>query len=359
MDIPGLTVHHIPSSGPILRNIRVYRKIVSLLRKEHYDLIHERYEMAGGAGMKASWIKRVPLVLEVNDPLLELNARPLFRPLLGFMKERQFHHAKAIICQTPLIKQAIWEGSPGGSSRYRVFVIPNGADPAQFPVKPLPEEKQIGFMGSFMPWHGIEVLLTGFSKVLEEEPDSKLLLIGNSSGHEGRLESQMKELGITEKVTFTGAVPPEEIPDLLSSCMVLCAPFAPELDEARQEHYRKFGFWWSPLKIFEYMASSRPVVSPDLGMISHYLGIKGGTDGEVGSGLDEGIGSRGGGSGLIYPPGDINKLSEHLVTLLRDRELAMRLGARGRERVEEDFNWRTIAHITQMAYVSVLERGRE
>jgi len=346
-DIPGLTVHHIPSSGPIIRNIRVYRKIMSLARKESFDLIHERYEMAGGAGMMASRRKRIPLVLEVNDPLLELNAGPRFRSLLGYMKRRQFRHAEAIICQTPQIKQSIWEVSP----KHRVFVIPNGADPSQFPAAPFPEDKRIGFMGSFMPWHGVEVLLTAFSKVLHEEPDCRLLLIGDNRGHEDRLRSQLKDLEIIDNVTFTGAVPTEDIPELLSSCSVLTAPFAPELDNARKEHYQRFGFWWSPLKIFEYMAAGRPVVSPALGMVPTYLGVRDDNIDENGgeNGVNEG-------SGLTYPPGDVQKLSEHLVTLLRDRELAMRLGAEGRKRVEHHFNWKNIAHITLMAYHSVLER---
>ena len=359
MDIPGLTIHHITSSGPFSRNLRVYRKIMSLVKENHFDLIHERYEMAGGAGMMASWRKRIPLVLEVNDPLLELNARPGVRSLLGALKRRQFSHARAIICQTPHIKQAIWDASP----RHRVFVIPNGADPSQFPITPFPEEKRIGFMGSFMPWHGVEILLTAFSGVLREEPDSRLLLIGDHREHQSRLESQMKELGITDHATFTGPVPQEEVPRLLSSCMVLTAPFAPELDDARRVQYRKFGFWWSPLKIFEYMASGRPVVTPDLGMIPNYLGVRnniGAGNGVVESGNawnDSRNGDSAGGCGLIYPQGDVQKLTEHLITLLRDRELARKLGEEGRKRVEDHFNWRTIAHITRMAYVSVLERN--
>ena len=342
MDIPGLTVHHITSSGPISRNLRVYRKIISLVKENHFDLIHERYEMAGGAGMMASKMKHIPLVLEVNDPLLELNAGPRIRPLLGALKKRQFGHARAIICQTPHIKQAVWDASP----RHRVFVIPNGADPSQFPITPFPEEKRIGFMGSFMSWHGVEILLNAFSMVLREEPDAKLLLIGDHRERQSRLESQMKELGITDHTTFTGPVPQEEVPRLLSICSVLAAPFAPELDDARREQYRKFGFWWSPLKIFEYMASGRPVVTPDLGMVPNYLGVR----------------DSAGGCGLIYPQGDVQKLTEHLITLLRDRELARKLGEEGRKRVEHLFNWRTIAHITRMAYLSVLEqdhRSRE
>lgn len=348
MDIPGLTVHHIPSSGPVLRNLRLYRKIMSLTRKDSFDLIHERYEMAGGAGMMASWRRRIPLVLEVNDPLLELNAGPRFRRILGYMKKRQFGHADAIICQTPQIKQVIWEDS----EKHRVFVIPNGADPSQFPVTPFPSEKTIGFMGSFMPWHGVEILLTAFSQVLQKEPDTRLLLVGNSSGHESRLRSHMQELGITDQVTFTGAVPPGDIPGFLSSCTVLTAPFAPELDDTRRDQYRKYGFWWSPLKIFEYMASGRPVVSPALGMVPKYLGV-GCEDSEIGGDHKEHDWE---GSGLTYPRGDVQALSHHLLTLIRDPDLAMRLGAEGRKRVEQHYNWKNIAHITLMAYHSVLER---
>ena len=333
-DIPGLTVHTIPLSNPVSRNIRALRKVLSIIRKEKIDLIHERYEMAGGAGSVASLLTGTPLVLEVNDPLLELNAKKWQQPFLRTLRRIQYWRSSAIICQTPQIKGVIWDGYP--RSKTRIFVIPNGADPSRFLSTPLPEgkdEKRIGFIGSFMPWHGVRNLIRGFSEVVKKEPESRLILIGNHSHHEDELLGLTQELGIEERVEFTGTVPPDDVPELLTSCRVLVAPFAPDLDEVRKEHYEQFGFWWSPLKIFEYMAAGRPVVSPDLGMIPTYLGD----------------------AGLVYSPGDVKELAAKILELLQNDDLARDLGAHGREQIAQLYNWKTIAHITKMVYVSVLE----
>ena len=389
--IPGLTVHSIPRSNSVTRNIRALRTVLKILRKNDIDLIHERYEMAGGAGTAASLMKKIPLVLEVNDPLMELNAKPWQRPFLKTLRRIQYWRSHAIICQTPHIKGAIWAGYP--RSKTRIFVIPNGADPSRFPHTPFPvtggesgtegaetgiegaetgtkgaeigtkgaeigtkgagtgtegaetgtkgagtgtegaEKKRIGFIGNFMPWHGVRTLIRAFAEVRKEEPESQLLLIGNHRNHEDELGSLTWELGIQDHVEFTGAVPSDEVPHLLSGCRVLVAPFAPELDITRKEWYDRFGFWWSPLKIFEYMAAGRPVVSPKLGMIPTYLGD----------------------AGRVYPPGDESGLVTCLVELLGNDSLSKELGERGRERVGHHYNWTTIAHITRMVYMNVLE----
>ena len=329
----GLEVHHIYASNPVQRNLRALGKVLSLTKKIRFDLIHERMEMVGGVGIKASGITRIPLILEVNDPFLELNAPEGLQGILRMAKRLQFSHADAIICQTPQLKRAIWSEA----ADRRVFVIPNGADPAAFPPREFPKERRIGFMGSFMPWHGVRSLIQAFAEVLGEVPDAELLLIGDPGKQKGEVERDLRESGIEEKVKLTGPVESTQIPDLLASCRVLAAPFDPELDPVRKDHYRRFGFWWSPLKIFEYMASSRPVVSPTLGMIPTYLKD----------------------SGLTYSPGDVDALCEGLISLLEDEELARRLGGNGRERVEKIYNWRNIAHMTMMAYMNVLERGRK
>lgn len=329
--IPGLKVHHISSSDPITRNRKLLAKVVSLCKKEQFDLIHERFEMAGTAGAVAAKLAHLPLVLEVNDPFLELNAQPSFRYPLSLSKQLQFGSADALICQTPQIKQAIWDTSPNT----KVYVIPNGADPDAFPASPLPHTKRIGFMGNFMPWHGVQHLIQAFSRVQKEDEDTQLLLVGNPGSQKDPIQRLINELGIDpEKVIMTGPVPSNMVPTLLSSCRILVAPFAPGEDVIRKDHYAKYGFWWSPIKLFEYMSLGRPVVAADVGMVSKYLKH----------------------AGLTYPTGDIEQLTEKIITFLNDEPMAREAGGRGRKRIETSYNWRTIAHMTQMAYLNVLEK---
>lgn len=182
-----------------------------------------------------------------------------------------------------------------------------------------------------MPWHGVRVLLRAFADIRQAEPESGLLLIGNHLPHRVELTELMRELGIEGWVEFTGPVPPERIPGLLASCRVLVAPFAPELDRDRRDQYERYGFWWSPLKIFEYMAAGRPLVATGLGMIPDYVGD----------------------AGLIYGPGNLEELTRHVLALLRDGDLARTMGERGRRRIAETYNWQAVARATAGVYRQV------
>jgi len=330
--IERLELKNIKSLGPVSRNLRALNAGLRIVKKGKFDLIHERMETAGGAGTLLAGLTRLHYILEVNDPFLELNAPPPFRSLLRQTKRLQLSAADAVITQTPQIKSAILSIVP----EKRVFVIPNGADPDAFPLTEIPKNNRVGFMGSFMPWHGVHHLIDAFERVVREVRDAELLLIGNPGKMRENIEHEIKKKGLTDKVKLTGPVPSERIPGLLSSCSVLAAPFAPELDPVRGEYYRRFGFWWSPLKIFEYMASGRPIAASDSGMIPRYIK----------------------GAGLTFEPGDAEGLASAITSLLSDRKMAEVMGKTGRERVEKIYNWRMVGHMTAMAYLNVVEGRR-
>ncbi len=330
--IEGLEVRRIPSSGPVSRNLRALTAGLRIVKERKFDLIHERMETAGGAGTLLAKLTRLHYILEVNDPFLELNAPSPFHPVLRQTKMFQLSAADAVITQTPQIKSAIQSIIPGK----RVFVIPNGADPDAFPLTEFPKNNRVGFMGSFMPWHGVHLLIDAFEKVLRGVRDAELILIGNPGRMRQNIEQEIKKRGLKGKVKLTGPVPSKNIPGLLSSCSVLAAPFAPELDPVRREYYRRFGFWWSPLKIFEYMASGRPIAASNMGMIPRYMK----------------------GAGLTFEPGDTEGLARAIISLLTDRKMAEGMGKTGRERVERIYNWRMVGHMTAMAYLNVVE-GKE
>ena len=80
-----------------------------------------------------------------------------------------------------------------------------------------------------------------------------------------------------------------------------------------------FGFYWSPLKVFEYMAMSLPVVTVDVPPLNTI--------------------ARHEREGLLYPPGDVDLLAAHIRRLMEDAALRERLGAQGRERVVAHYSW--------------------
>jgi glycosyltransferase involved in cell wall biosynthesis len=116
-------------------------------------------------------------------------------------------------------------------------------------------------------------------------------------------------------VIFTGAIPHERMPVCLAAADIGVAPF--DLDAHKP---LKLGFYWSPLKIFEYMATGLPVVAPAADRIPRLV--------------------EGGVEGLLYQPASpVAGLADALERLL-DPSLRARLGAAARQRAVRDYSWR-------------------
>ncbi len=123
------------------------------------------------------------------------------------------------------------------------------------------------------------------------------------------LAGQAASLGISDRVIFTGPVPYDQMPATLAAMDVTVAPY-PAFDH----------FYFSPLKLFEYMAMARPVIAPALGQIAEVVAHQE--------------------NGWLYPPGDTSALSDALIALATDEALRARLGASARAHVIAHHTWR-------------------
>jgi glycosyltransferase involved in cell wall biosynthesis len=124
-----------------------------------------------------------------------------------------------------------------------------------------------------------------------------------------------------------GRVAYERMPEIVASADVGVAPY----DTARMSELR-LGFFWSPLKVFEYMAGALPVVTIPRAPLTEIV--------------------RDGQEGVFFREGDAGSLAEALVRLADDPGLGARLGRSGRERVVERYSW--ARHCEQLE--SVLQR---
>jgi glycosyltransferase involved in cell wall biosynthesis len=95
------------------------------------------------------------------------------------------------------------------------------------------------------------------------------------------------------------------------------------------------GFYWSPLKIFEYMAAGLPVVAPSVDRIPSLV--------------------RHGVEGLLYNPGDDGDLAQALAALT-DARLRRRLGAAARARAVADFSWAAHCRKLESAIAGAIAR---
>ena len=322
--LEAVPVHRLPTaSGPDgasreQQALRANEDLADALEREApFDLIYERYSLWSFAGMERAREIGVPGLLEVNAPLIEEQAD--YRGLVNRhaaeeVAARAFGAATALVAVSQEVGRYL-ERFP--DSRGRVHVVPNGVNLARFPPRPAASYHSrhsaftIGFVGSLKPWHGLSILVDAFAGLHRQSPRTRLMIVGEGP-EQDKLAEDVCRRGLVDAVCFTGWVPPSDLPALLASLDVAVAPY-PELPH----------FYFSPLKVYEYMAAGLPIVASRIGQVSDLI------EDEV--------------NGLLCPPGDASALAGAIDRLRREPELRSRLGRAARITISRDYTWDAIA----------------
>lgn len=183
--------------------------------------------------------------------------------------------------------------------RRNVFVVPDGGpDRPETAAAPLSASRRpiAGYAGHLYPWKGVDVLM----QALAATPDVGGLVIGGHPAERdlARVQALATSLGLDDRMTFTGQIPPADVPGRLADASILVLPNTPS---AISERYT------SPLKLFEYLAMGRPIVASDLPSIREVLTHEQ--------------------TALLVPAGDPGALASALRRLAADPELAGRLAS--------------------------------
>ncbi|MHC4992620.1 MAG: glycosyltransferase family 4 protein [Planctomycetota bacterium] len=282
-----------------------------------FDLVYERHSLWSYAAMEHARETGVPGLLEVNAPLLEEQRR--FRTLslpeeTEAAVNRAFAAASGFLCVSDAVADSV-RASP--AVRAPIHVVPNGVDTGRFDPGMSPALARddgtitIGFVGSLKPWHDLASLVVAFATIHRRQPSTRLLVVGDGPGR-APLEAAVAEQGLGDAVVVTGMVRPDEVPGLVCAIDIAVAPYPP-LEP----------FYFSPLKVMEYMAAGRPIVGAAIGQMTQLI--------EHGE------------SGLLYAPGDTTALTESLQRLLEDPALRARLGERARQTALDRHSWQGVA----------------
>ena len=283
------------------------------------DVVIERYYNFGGEGLLAARQVGALAVLEVNAPVVDvpgsarqwLDRLAIVQPLRRW-RDWQCRTADLIITPSTRI-------IPDSVPASRVFQTEWGADTALFrpgAPGPVPFARNTGdtivvFAGAFRAWHGATQLVEAMRALHGNgRRDIKAVLIG--TGPE-LVRAQRAAQGL-DTITFTGALPHEAMPSALASADIGVAPF----DVARHAPLQ-IDFYWSPLKIFEYMAAGLPVVAPHLDRLTRIV--------------------RHDREGILYDSREPDALASAISRLADDAESRRRLGSAARARVVEQFSW--------------------
>jgi len=305
----------------IFYNESVVDEAIEVLRADPPDVIIERLSLFSHVGLDLARALDRPFIVEVNALLSREAARYRrleMQTLAEAIEMRVLREADAVVVvSTALGDELVAAGVDCG----KVHVVPNGADVRSFDptndgrsvrrMLGLDGNFVVGFLGSLKVWHGVDVLVSAFKQLVAQDAATKLLIIGQGPT-ESSLKQQIQDMGLGSSVVMTGAIDHSQVPSHLAAMDVAVAPF-----RASET------FYFSPIKLFEYMAAARCVVASRLGQIEDVI-----EDGE---------------NGLLCQPDNCDALAEVLMSVRQNEGMRLRLGLAGRSHVENHFTWQVAA----------------
>jgi glycosyltransferase involved in cell wall biosynthesis len=335
----GRATWHAMSPPLGMRHLRALRAdaVARMARRVDADVVIERYHNFGGEGIRAADAVGALAVLEVNAPVIDYAGSPkawldrllVIEPMRRW-RDWQCRRADLLITPTASIV-------PAFVAPNRIVEIEWGADIEAFKPGaegPLPFTREPGsvvavFAGAFRRWHGA-IDLVRAARALRERGQHGLqvVLIGN-----GPEWSRVKEAASqVPGIVLTGAIAHDQMPACLAAADIGVAPFDLDTHPPLQ-----LAFYWSPLKVFEYMAAGLPVVAPAIPRLASIV--------------------RSDHEGVLYNPREPGGLAGALERLTEDAGLRQAQGRAARARVAALFSWKAHCRRLDEALTTALDAG--
>lgn len=234
-----------------------YRKLAQAAQEFKPDVIYERYNLFLLAGALLKRKLGIPLLLEVNAPLVDERLKHSGGlSLLGLARWAEgtaWRSADHVLPVTQVLANHV---QAYGVPSQRITVIPNGINRAHFVTAPTPDAAKqrlgldgqivLGFTGFVRDWHGVDRVVRWLAT--PQAPVNTHLLVVGDGPVRAELEALAVQLGVGPRVTFTGVIDRHRVPEHVAA-----------FDIALQPAVTAYA---SPLKLMEYLVLAKAVVAP-------------------------------------------------------------------------------------------------
>ena len=251
-----------PSWPKVPLDLSLFFTAMRLAMTRRYDAVHS-HEEGGALGILIAWVLRVPHLYDMHSSLPQqignfgYSNRAWLARLLAGLERQMIRRSRVVIVICPELEDTVKavdpdvptvliENAPGSGDR----PTPGTGDAVRQGLGLGPAVPVVMYTGTFEAYQGLELLYQAMPRVLARQPDAKLVLVGGDAEQVEAARARVQALGLGQAVTFAGQRPSEEIPAYLDGATVLVSPRSTGTN--------------TPLKIYQYLRSGRPIVATRL-----------------------------------------------------------------------------------------------
>ena len=341
VDLPGLRIFRC-ARPPFVRSVRVGPSIAKVpldlsltftaLRRvlaDRYDALHS-HEEGGVIGVALSWLTGKPHLYDMHSSLPQqltnfaFTRSRLVTAIVAWGERLMIRRSRAIIVICPQLAEVVREVDPAAQP----VLIENspGSGDAALPGSGAgvrrefglgPETPLVVYTGTFEAYQGLDLLFEAFAHVKRQNGAARLLLAGGQPGQIEDARRATARLGIDDVTVFAGHRKAEEIPAFLDAATALVSPRSTGIN--------------TPLKIYQYLRSGRPIVATRL--LTHT---------QV---LDDDV--------AILAEATPTAFGDGILRALADREGAAAIGRRARQLAETKYSYEAYLEKTRMVYAQM------
>lgn len=278
----------------VVYKLKKYQAEQFLRYKENkYDLIIEFYTVGSELGAKLKKASKANYILIYDCPVLEQfremhKSRTLFDLFFLKAEKKSVQSADGIWCYSNYMKEHI-KRTYGYKKKF--FVSPCIVWKSQHLRPPIINEVRIGFIGSFLVWHKVDLLVQAFNLIAEKYPQAQLVLIGYGQEWH-KVNDLVQKSKFKKQITLTGYLTDKELEFYKSQLTIGVMPGS--------------NWYGSPLKLFEYAQAGIPIIAPSTPVVRDLF-----IDGESAVFIDE--------------KNEMQSIADNIEKLITDKELSRKL----------------------------------
>ncbi len=333
VELPNLTIYRTPdfpltrgirpgfSVKKLICNIFMFFQAWRLLRRHRYDLIHAGEEAVFFAQF-FQWLFRIPYVYDLDSSIAQQIAekKPWLRPLAPLFDALEARAIRGSLANLPVCN-ALAELCEEKGSRKTVTIhdisqLKHSGSPqhgwlkAQLRI----QHKALLYIGNLETYQGVDLLLEAFRIARQKTDEVDVVVIGGTPEDIILYQTKAERLGIMDKTHFLGPKPFDQLEDYLAEADILACPRIRGIN--------------TPMKIFPYLHSGRPVLATDLYTHNQRLSQH----------------------EAYLAPADPHGFAQGIVALAENEELMQQLGQNGMAFIEREHTYEAHQQRLNQAY---------